>query len=135
MDLETLPEALERATQRHDDALRSAARGGAKVALALTAAWYPDADIRQLTEFMPTEDGNDQPIDVAQVLSSVQGYATRVANMVDIRKFYKEHPDPHLEAKTDAGSPEDGEGSSQDGEGSPEDAGPSYQAPAETPTS
>ena len=96
VDVEALPELLEKATQRHDDKLRSAARGGAKVALALTAAWYPDADIRQLTEFMPTEDDNDQPIDVAQVLASVQGYATRVANMVDIRKFYKEHPDPHL---------------------------------------
>ena len=97
VDVEALPELLEKATAVHDDQLRSAARGAAKVALALITAWYPDADIWQDTEFMPTEDEHGQPIVLSQVLADVQGYATRVANMVDIRRFYKEHPDPHVE--------------------------------------
>ena len=46
--------------------------------------------------YFPTEDENNQAIVMQDVLRSVRGYATRVANMVDIRKFYKEHPDPHV---------------------------------------
>ena len=104
------------------------------MALALTAAWYPEADIRQITEYMPTVDDNDQPIVLSNVLAVVQGYATRVANMVDIRKFYKEHPDPHAAAAesslANVETARDGEGealaderSPQDGEASPKDAG------------
>jgi len=93
---DALPELLEKATAEHDNTLRSAARGGAKLALAMTAAWYPEADIHQVTEYFPTEDENSQTIVMQDVLRSVRGYATRVANMVDIRKFYKEHPDPHV---------------------------------------
>jgi hypothetical protein len=93
---DALPELLEKATAEHDNTLRSAARGGAKLALAMTAAWYPEADIHQVTEYFPTEDENSQAIVMQDVLRSVRGYATRVANMVDIRKFYKEHPDPHV---------------------------------------
>ena len=79
------------------------------------------------------------------VLRSVRGYATRVANMVDIRKFYKEHPDPHVAvADPSLADPEaagGGEGeaaaderSPQDGGASPKDAGVSPQDLATTST-
>ena len=54
---------------------------------------------------MPTEDEDGNTLDVAQVQTSVQGYATRVANMVDLGKFYKAHPDPHGGASTSAPAP------------------------------
>ena len=142
---DALPELLEKATAEHDNTLRSAARGGAKLALAMTAAWYPEADIHQVTEYFPTEDENNQAIVMQDVLRSVRGYATRVANMVDIRKFYKEHPDPHVaEADSSLIDPEaagDVEGevvaeerSPQDGEASPKDAGVSPQDLSTTST-
>ena len=142
-DLQLLPDALEKAIAMHDEQLRSAARGAAKVALALMLAWYPDVDIRQMTEFMPTEDDNDQPINAVELLVSVQGYATRVANMVDIRNFYIEHPDPHLagpilaepeSAPADEGSLQDGGASPKDVEASPKDAGTSSQDPPTAPS-
>lgn len=138
VDFEALPELLGRVTTAYDGQLRSAARGGAKVALALTAAWYPEGNIRQVTEFMPTEDENGQPIVLSKVLAAVQGYATRVANMVDIQKFHKEYPDPHAataeSSLVNVGIAGDGEGealaherSLQDGGASPKDAGVSPQ--------
>ena len=96
--LEAVPELLRKAAEERESVLRSAARGAAKVALSLCKAWYPEADMHQVTEFMPTEDENGDAIDSKQVMASVSGYATRVANMVDLRAFYKEHPDPHLAA-------------------------------------
>ena len=104
----------------------------------MTAAWYPEADIHQVTEYFPTEDENSQAIVMQDVLRSVRGYATRVANMVDIRKFYKEHPDPHVAvADPSLADPEaaiGGEGeagaderSTQDGGASPKNAGVSPQ--------
>ena len=135
---DALPELLEKATAEHDNILRSAARGGAKLALAMTAAWYPEADIHQVTEYFPTEDENNQAIVMQDVLRSVHGYATRVANMVDIRKFYKEHPDPHVAvadpslADPEAARGEEGEAgtdkrSPKDGGASPKNAGVSPQ--------
>lgn len=135
---DALPELLEKATAEHDNTLRSAARGGAKLALAMTAAWYPEADIHQVTEYFPTEDENNQAIVMQDVLRSVRGYATRVANMVDIRKFYKEHPDPHVAvadpslADPEASRGEEGEAgtdkrSPKDGGASPKNAGVSPQ--------
>ena len=144
VEVDWLPEVLEKVTAQYDDQLRSAARGAAKVALALMLAWYPDVDIRQMTEFMPTEDDNNQPIDAIELLKTVQGYATRVANMVDIRNFYIEHPDPHLAEPTlaepegaaaDEGSPQDGGASPKDGEASPRNAGVSPQDPPAAPSS
>ena len=150
INFDALPDLLEKAATEHDGTLRSAARGGAKLALAMTAAWYPEADIHQVTEYFATEDENNQAIVMQDVLQSVRGYATRVANMVDIRKFYKEHPDPHVAvADPSLADPEaagGGEGeaaaderSPQDGGASPKDAGvspldlPSTSTKAATP--
>ena len=87
---------------------------------------------------------------LSKVLAAVKGYATRVANMMDIGKFYKEQLDPHAAAvdaslaNVEAGERGEGgavsdERSPQDGEASPEDAGvspqdlPSASAKAATP--
>ena len=44
------------------------------------------------------KDEADNPIMREDILLEVRGYATRVANMVNIKKFYKEFPDPHVVA-------------------------------------
>ena len=135
--LDAMPD-LRKAADEREGILRSAARGAAKVALSLCKAWYPEADMHQVSEFMPTMDENGDAIDSKTVMASVAGYATRVANMVDLRVFYKEHPDPHLaaggsssvasagatgdEGEAEPGSPKN------DGAGS-QDAGVSPQAP------
>ena len=94
--------------------------------------------MHQVTEFMPTEDENGDAIDSKEVMASVAGYATRVANMVDLRVFYKEHPDPHLAAgeassiagmDTAGGEGETEQGSPKDGGAGSQDAGDSPQAP------
>ena len=47
---------LTRATEEHDNVLRSAARGGVKVALAMLWAWYPEINMHMATEYMLEED-------------------------------------------------------------------------------
>ena len=68
-----------------------------------------------------------------KVAASVSGYATRVANMVDLRLFYKAHPDPHLAAGETSLAGEGevlaDERGPQDGGASPKDAGVSPQDP------
>ena len=129
--LEAVLELLRKAAEERESVLRSAARGAAKVALSLCKAWYAEADMHQVTEFMPTEDENGDAIDSKVVMASVAGYATRVANMVDLHVFYKEHPDPHLvagETSSIAGmDTAGGEGEAE--QGSPKDGGSSPQAP------
>ena len=49
------------------------------------------------TEYMPEEDEQGNAIDRKELMSSVSGYATRLANLVNIRIFYKAHPNPHAE--------------------------------------
>jgi hypothetical protein len=141
--LEAVPELLRKAADERESLLRSAARGAAKVALSLCKAWYSEADMHQVTEFMPTEDENGDAIDSKEVMASVAGYATRVANMVDLGIFYKEHPDPHLAAGVSSpvagqdatgGEGEAEQGSPKDGGTGSQDAGNSPQAPETAPT-
>ena len=49
------------------------------------------------TEYMPVEDEHGNAINPKELMSSVSGYATRLANLVNIGVFYKAYPDPHAE--------------------------------------
>ena len=49
------------------------------------------------TEYMPVEDEHGNAINPKELMASVSGYATRIANLVNIGIFYKAHPDPHTE--------------------------------------
>ena len=80
-----VPAILDQATKLHKSSLKSAARGGAKTALGVFMAHYPEAEIEDVTEGM---------VEPAAVLDSVAGYATRVADMVDTSIFYRRHPVP-----------------------------------------
>ena len=79
--LKTLPqEAIER--------LRSAARGGAKSALGLVMAHHPEMKIWRVTKCMPAKYDNGQKIIPRDVFKSVAGYASHVADMVDLSIFF-----------------------------------------------
>ena len=87
-----VPNMLEQPTKLHKSSLKSAARGGAKTALGLFMAHYPEAEIEVVTERMPSTYEDDSEVEPAIVLDSVAGYATRVADMVDTSIFYRRHP-------------------------------------------
>ena len=121
----SVPQLLSQGVAQLDRQNRSADRGAARIALALTKAWYSDADIHQVTEYFPTKDEFDNPIVWGDVLREVRGYATHVANMVDINKFYNEFSDPQFVApKTTlavAATAGDAEGEAAVAEHSPQD--------------
>ena len=97
VDLDRTASMLTRATEEHDNVLRSAARGGVKVALAMLWAWYPEINMHTATEYMPEADEQGNAIDRRELISSVSGYASCLSDMVNIGVFYKAHPDPHAE--------------------------------------
>ena len=97
--------------------LRSAVRGGVKVALAMLWAWYPEINMHTATEYMPEADEQGHPIDQRALISSVSGYASRLADMVNIGVFHKAYPDPHMEqGETSAAANPDVEGEGTDSE-------------------
>ena len=97
VDLDQTASMLTRATEEHDNVLRSAARGGVKVALAMLWAWYPEINMHTATEYMPEVDEQGNAIDQRALISSVSGYASRLAGMVNLGVFHKAYPDPHAE--------------------------------------
>ena len=97
VDLDQTASMLTRASEEHDNVLRSAARGGVKVALAMLWAWYPEINMHTATEYMPEADEQGHAIDQKALISSVSGYASRLADMVNIGVFHKAYPDPHAE--------------------------------------
>ena len=56
VDLDQTASMLTRATEEHDNVLRSATCGGVKVALAMLWAWYPEINMHTATEYMPEVD-------------------------------------------------------------------------------
>ena len=82
------------------------------------------------TEYMPKEDEHDNAINPKELMASLSGYATRLANLVNLDVFYKVYPDPHLvQDETSAFANVDGdeapatEPSPRETEESPQDAG------------
>ena len=108
---------LTRASEEHDNVLRSAARGGVKVALAMLWAWYPEINMHTATEYMSEADEQGHAIDKRALISSVSGYASRLADMVNIGVFHKAYPDPHVEqGETSAAANPDAEEEATDSE-------------------
>ena len=69
--------------------LRSAARGGCKIALGLAKAHHPEINLWRVTKCMPTKDGNGKKVVPSAIYSAVSGFATHVADMVPIDTFFE----------------------------------------------
>ena len=81
------------------------------------------------TEYMLEEEENGNAINPKELMASLSGYATRLANLVN-RVFYKAYTDPHLvQGEASASANVDGdeapatEPSPRETEESPQDAG------------
>ena len=83
VDLDQTASMLTRAAEQHNNVLRSAARGDVKVALAMLWSWYPEINMHTATEYMPEADEQGNAIDRRELISSISGYATRLAAMVN----------------------------------------------------
>ena len=80
-------EILRRAPDRVTSWKASCARAGARMALSMVKAHYEGADIDTVTSGIPDIDDDDKEIDHEAILSSLAGYDTRVAELVDIDIF------------------------------------------------
>ena len=96
-DLASLPAELDEATSTFDERLRSSIRGGAKTALGLMMAHYPEAEAWRVAAGFPLEKEDGTPLeekDRKAILHSVSGYASKVARMVSLTTIFKEVPCP-----------------------------------------
>src|SRR3954465_6834245 len=80
-------EILRRAPERITSWKASCVRAGARMALSMVKAHYEDADSDTVTSGIPDVDNDDKEIDHEAILSSLAGYDTRVAELVDIDVF------------------------------------------------
>src|SRR3954470_13946821 len=80
-------EILRRAPEHVTSWKASCAWAGARMALSMVKAPYEDADIDTLTSAIPDVDDDGKEIDHEAILSSLAGYDTRVAELVDVDVF------------------------------------------------
>jgi hypothetical protein len=80
-------EILRRAPERITSWKASCARAGARMALSMVKAHYEDADIDTVTSGIPDVDDDGKEINHESILSSLAGYDTRVAELVDVNVF------------------------------------------------
>src|SRR3954466_14163674 len=80
-------EILRRAPERITSWKASCARAGARMALSMVKAHYKDADIDTVTSGIPDMDDDGKEINHESILSSLAGYDTRVAELVDVDVF------------------------------------------------
>src|SRR4051812_710459 len=78
---------LRRAPERVTRWKASCARAGARMVLSMVKARYEDADIDTVTFGIPDMDDDGKEIDHEAILSSLAGYDTRVADLVDADVF------------------------------------------------
>lgn len=99
-----IPEALEEAVSVYDERLRSTARGGSKTTLGLMLYHYPEAEAWRLGTGIP---GSLEPAVVSGYLDSVKGFATKIANMVNITNFFPAEEIPKTPEDVDISTGED----------------------------
>src|SRR3954466_13659582 len=80
-------EILRRALEHVTSWKASCAWAGARMALSMVKAHYEDADIDTVTSGIPEVDDDGKEIDHEAILSSLAGYDTRVAELVDVDIF------------------------------------------------
>src|SRR3954467_3178099 len=80
-------EILRRAPERVASWKASCAWAGARMALSMVKEHYEDADIDTVTSGIPDMDDDGKEIDHEAILSSLAGYDTRVAELVNVNVF------------------------------------------------
>ena len=84
----------------------------------------------------------DRMLQVGEIISSISGYASRLADMVNIGVFHKAYPDPHVEQGETSAAPnpddeeEAADSEAEEAEPATEDAGagnPDMAPPSDEP--
>ena len=104
MDLAGLPAELDEATLSLDERLRSSTRGGAKTALGLMMAHYPEPGTWRVAAGFPLEKEDGTPLeekDRKAIRHSVSSYASKVTRMVSLTTIFKEVPCPPTPVQSD----------------------------------
>ena len=73
----------------------------------MVKAQYPEADIRTVSKYMPKYNEDGSELDQKAVLSSVSGFATRVAEMVNLSTYYAAAEVPPRKPDEPPSSPEE----------------------------
>ena len=103
-DLASLQDELDEATSTIDERLRSSIWGGAKTALGLMMAHYPEEEAWRVAAGFPLEKEDSSPLEEKNwkaVLHSVSGYASKVAKMVSLTTVFKEVSCPPTPVQSD----------------------------------
>ena len=103
-DLAGLAAELDEATSLFDKRLWSSARGGAKTALDLMMAHYPEAEAWRVASGFPLEKEDGSALggqERKKILHSVSGYASKIAKMVSLTTIFKEMPCPPTPVQSD----------------------------------
>ena len=90
-EIAALPDALKEAAAGSEEQLHSAARGGAKTALGLMMAHYPEAKPWRVASGVPAECSEE---DEKRIFSSVAGYASKISGMVSLGTKFPFTPCP-----------------------------------------
>src|SRR3954469_12045791 len=80
-------EILRQSPERITSWKASCARAGARMVLSMVKSHYEDADIDTVTSGIPDVDDDGKAINHESILSSLAGYDTRVAELVDVNVF------------------------------------------------
>ena len=86
-DLAQLPNAIDIIIAQHESWMKSAIRGGVRMALALMKMHYTTAESWRLATGIPQEYTEAQR---AGIFDSVKGWASKIARMVSTSTFYPE---------------------------------------------
>ena len=86
-DLAQLPNAIDIIIAQHESWMKSAVRGGVRMALALMQMHYTTAESWRLATGIPAEYIEAQR---ASIFDSVKGWTSKIARMVSTSTFYPE---------------------------------------------
>jgi len=86
-DLAQLPNAIDIIIAQHESWMRSAVRGGVRMALALMQMHYTTTESWRLATGIPQHYTEAQR---ASIFDSVKGYASKIARMVSTSTFYED---------------------------------------------
>lgn len=97
-DLAQLPNAIGIVIAQHESWMRSAVRGGVRMALALMQMHYTTAESWRLATGIPKDYTEAQR---TSIFDSVKGYASKIARMVSTSTFYPEAEIPDTPEEDD----------------------------------
>ena len=93
INVEDVPALMREVANKHAERMASAVRGGARAALALMVAHYRTAKPARLASGFPSTVTEGE---TTKLFAGVCGYATRIAEMVNLSTYFEAVPCPEI---------------------------------------